>query len=212
MNLQQISLYLADVEVPLVNQTIDLSSVTQERVLRLQIAAGAIERLSEVWRRSVHSQPVRQHGRPFSDIRGRQTNSAMSATIHDDGPQDVAYAHANDREVLYLAADQTGASGTDVLYRDVLYANVFYHNVTYVQASSVQVNSLKDKEASDGAVISLTGQTQEGRRVVVCLSDIVGLDMASRDLSAEEATVKLKFAENSSLDDLVWIIQGHLSA
>ena len=46
MNLQQISLYLADVEVPLVNQTIDLSSVTQERVLRLQIAAGAIERLS----------------------------------------------------------------------------------------------------------------------------------------------------------------------
>lgn len=209
MKIDDLYMIVGNRSIPVASTDIDFSAVVSSRSLEILIRSEDVDELSQAWQEIAHSSQPRPGKRPVADLvpgclRGRADQSLIQSEGANVSHSNVTYLATNYMDVHYFEIGANELSKNHVLYSDVQYADIAYKDVSYFSTGGMLVS--KGDAADEGESITLSGESDHSKRIVVSMRGVIGLEVSLKSPDIELASVTLNFADDLPADDLAWII------
>ncbi len=209
MKINDLNMIVGNRSIPVASADIDFSTVVRSRSLELLIRSEDVDELSQAWQEIAHSSQPRPGKRPVADLvpwihSGGADRSLIQCEGANVSHSNVTYLATNYMDVHYFEIGANELSKNHVLYADVQYANVAYKDVSYFTSKGMLV--CKEDTADEGESITLSGESDQSKRIVVSMRGVVGLEISLKSPEIELASVIFNFTDDLPAHDLAWII------
>ena len=203
-DIEKFELVLGNTIVPLDSLILDLEKGSSERVIEFAIDQQQIEPLTQAWQKIAHSKRPMSTQRPVTNI------SPDKSVIYSNGANlassNVNYSDISYADIDYLSVDRSHLVYKAVQYAHVLYADVSYHDVSYYSELKTEQGTAIEN-SDDGESVTIVGERANGRRVVITLNGVIGLDVSMGREEPRVVLVQLSLVEDLPIEELVWVIE-----